>query len=508
MRANRSRRVLAGSALLVLAVAAVAAACGGSAPAAGDAPPTPGARTTIADDRVGPLLNALIIIGATESPVRRALDEIVASGDQRFVAPLIEVLRAKQILLLEGGVPFDEHVAALEALTGEQLGDSWRAWVEWYGERELGLPPGFTSWKGRLLGRIDIQFQEFLNDAHPIRIRPEEIVFGGVLVDGIPPLDSPAMLAAVDATYLTPEDPVFGLVVNGDARAYPLRIMDWHEMMNDVIGGVPVTLAYCTLCGAGIAYDGRGADGIVYTFGTSGLLYRSNKLMYDRPTRTLWNQFTGEPVLGSLATSDAATGEPTVRLRLLPVVLTSWEEWQRQYPETLVLDINTGFDRIYRIGSVYGHYFSSQETMFPVPGRSDQLATKEQVFGLRVRGVPKAYPLEIVTEEVVVNDTIAELPIVLIAPARILEVVGVSRRIGPVTYDAGAEVRAYERGGESFSIGPRPETVVDADGGVWQVGDDALLGPDGQRLERLSGHLAFWFGWFTFFPTTELYDGA
>jgi hypothetical protein len=159
-----------------------------------------------------------------------------------------------------------------------------------------------------------------------------------VPIDGIPPLENAPMIPAAEADYLLDEEPVFGVVVNGEARAYPLRIVDNHEMANDVIGGVPVSIAYCTLCGAAIAYDGRGPDGQTITFGTSGFLYRSNKLMYDRPTRTLWNQLTGESVLGELADTD-------IRLDILPIVLTAWADWLAQHPDTLVLDRDTAFIR-------------------------------------------------------------------------------------------------------------------------------------------------------------------
>lgn len=247
------------------------------------------------------------------------------------------------------------------------------------------------------------------------------------------------MLAADKATYLEPGDAVFGIALNGEARAYPLRILDWHEMAYDVVGGVPVSLAYCTLCGAAIAYNGQASDGSTYTFGSSGFLYRSNKLMYDRQTDTLWNQLTGEPVLGQLA-SDGLT------LELLPVVLTTWEEWQNEHHDTLVVDENTGFPRNYTAGAAYGNYFASGETMFPVAQRSDLLPAKDQIYALRLAGVPKAYPLKALAEEVVVNDTIAETNLVLFAPHGVVEVNGDNQYIGEVTYQAGAEVRAYERG--------------------------------------------------------------
>ena len=149
------------------------------------------------------------------------------------------------------------------------------------------------------------------------------------------------------------------------------------------------------------------------TFGTSGLLYLSNKLMYDRKTHTLWRQFTGEPVVGPLADSG-------IRLPIFPVVLTTWREWIATHPDTLVLDINTGIypPRIYASesdpSSAYYEYFNSPDTMFPVWRRSDLLETKAIVLGLRLEGEVKAYPLERLVEKVVVNDKLGGTPLVIV----------------------------------------------------------------------------------------------
>ena len=429
----------------------------------------------------------------------QALASVLEAQDTRFIPVLIEILRGSEIGL-DLGIDYQTSISGLESLSGQAFGANWPAWVEWYGGTDFAPPPGFTGWKGQLLSFIDPRFAEFLTDDAPSRIRVEEILWGGVPVDGIPALDQAEMIAAEEADYLQPEEPVFGVAINGDARAYPLRILDWHEMANDVVGGVPLSLAYCTLCGAAIAYDGRASDGETYTFGSSGFLFRSNKLMYDRQTRTLWNQMTGEPVLGELAATN-------VQLSLLPVVLTTWSEWHSQHPETRVLALETGFERYYLPGAAYGHYFSADDTMFPVWQRGDQLQTKDRIYALRVDGIPKAYPLGSLVEETVVNDTIGDTNVVLVAARGRVTVNGESLQAGEVTYDAGGEVRAFERGQETFTPGPTPDTVVDSQGQVWQVTEDALLSPDGMLAPRLSGHLAYWFGWFAFFPNTLIYEG-
>jgi len=438
------------------------------------------------------------LLQSSESEFKQAVETIIGAQDTRFIPVFIELFRANQLSLI-GDIDFRIPIDALEFLSGQPLGNDWPAWVEWYGKTDLTPPPGFTSWKGQLLGQIDPGFSDFLKDEFPTTIRAEEILWGGVTVDGIPALDNAVMIPASEASYLETKEPVFGISINGDHRAYPLRILDWHEMANDVVGGVPVSLAYCTLCGAGIAYDGRASNGETYTFGSSGFLYRSNKLMYDRQTRTLWNQLTGEPVMGELVGSG-------VKLNLQPIVITNWDSWLSQHPDTVVLDINTGFQRPYIPGAAYGDYFAYHDTMFPVWQRSDLLPTKDRIFAPQIEGIPKAYPLDILTEEQVVNDTIGDTSIVLIASRGDITVEGTNQRVGQVSYDAGGEVRAYASGNNTFTPGSESDSVMDSAGNIWEVAEEALVSPNGERVPRISGHLAYWFGWYSFFPQTLIYE--
>ena len=468
--------------------------------------PSPVNNTIIDDEEARTLMFNLT--DSSPNKVDAALAQILEAGDQRFIAVLIELLRGRQI----GLVQYPDLVQigeSLDALSGQSWGIDWAKWITWYGGTDLTPPPGFTSWKGQLLAQIDPTFGQFLQDSQPSNVRVEEIQWGGVVVDGIPALNNPHMLPAADADYMEPWEPVFGIALNGDARAYPLRILDWHEMANDVIGGVPVSLAYCTLCGAAIAYDGRSTDldgkEVTYTFGSSGFLFRSNKLMFDRTTMTLWNQLTGEPVLGELAASD-------IRLKLLPVVLTTWADWQAEHPDTVVVDINTGYNRIYLPGAAYGDYFASDERlfrdglMFPVWQQSDRLFNKDHVYALRLDETPKAYAVTDLLAEQVVNDVVGETAVTLIAAGEIVEVNGTSQRTGPVTYTSGAEIRAFARGEHTFAPSSDDFVVLDENGRPWQVTEEALVGPDGEMLARINGHLAYWFGWYAFYPETELYE--
>jgi hypothetical protein len=216
-------------------------------------------------------------------------------------------------------------------------------------------------------------------------------------------------------------------------------------------------------------------------FGSSGFLFRSNKLMYDRETTSLWHSLTGEPVVGPLAHSG-------IKLKLLPVVVSTWGQWRSDHPDTTVLSLDTGYRREYVPGAAYGGYFASPDTMFPVWRRSTILPTKSFVFGLSINGTPKAYPLDALERQRVVNDTLGGEEIVLVAE--------------PI----GRTVRAYRRGGHRFGLGPEDRTVNDERGIRWRVTEDALIEIDGQGvLDRLAGHISYWFGWYVFNPRTLVY---
>lgn len=196
-----------------------------------------------------------------------------------------------------------------------------------------------------------------------------------------------------------------------------------------------------------------------------------------------------------------------IKLNILPIVLTSWSEWLAQHPDTLVLDRETGVypGDFYKPGVLYGEYFASEETMFPVWQRSNLLEDKEFVYALHLDGVPKAFAVEALAEEIVLNDTVGQTPVVLIAARDTVTVNGRHRGSGAVTYTNGGEVRAFNRGDELFEPGLTPATLLDSAGRTWQVTEEALVGPAGETAARINGHLAYWFGWYAFFPETELY---
>lgn len=424
----------------------------------------------MSDDEVD-RLSELALLGHGTSRMD-ALGRLAARGDPDVAATLVMALRYRRDVAGETGFAF-------RAVTGSDA-EAWHDAMLWQqAHPEIAPRPDFRRLKLTVLERLDPGFLRFLGGdrgrPENLDIRLEEIVWGGVRVDGIPSLDSPKMIPAAGADWLRDDDLVFGVAIAGDVRAYPLRIMGWHEMLNDVIGGVPVALAYCTLCGAGILFEtrveGHGENrGEPFVFGSSGLLYRSNKLMFDRRTDSLWNQFTGRPVSGPLHGSG-------IELAIRPVAITSWAAWRSRHPDTAVLSLDTGYDRDYGSGVVYRDYFASPDLMFPAavaPGTP--LGPKDYVFGLRVTGGAKAWPLETFTGGAVINDAVGLETVVLVGDA------------------ATRTVRAYRRGDRAFERSADPATLLAA-GQPWSVTEEALVGPDGTRLPRLPGHVAYWFAW-------------
>lgn len=398
-----------------------------------------------------------------------ALEAIVRSGRADAAPILILALRFAPSAYDTG------LVNALQKLTGATPGNDWAAWMRWQeAHPEIGVLPGFAKLQARVYDLIDPNFQVFLPGEVKHEIRLEEITWGGVIKDGIPALTNPRLVSASAASYLKADDLVFGVAINGDVRAYPLRIMDWHEMFNDVVGGVPLSLAYCTLCGSGILFE-TSVEGQPqpFVFGSSGFLYRSNKLMYDTATHSLWNQFTGRPVVGSLTGSG-------IELKTRPVVIASWVDWKARHPGTKVLALETGHRRDYSAGAAYGRYFASPELMFPTNVDQSKLKQKDHVFALRSSGAEKAWPLKLFEGGAVVNDQAGVLDLVLIGDA------------------ATRTVRAYRSEGLSFEKGPSADQVKHEEE-IWRVTEEALVAPTGRALPRLPGHVAYWFAWSGYF---------
>jgi hypothetical protein len=374
----------------------------------------------------------------------------------------------------------------LERQTGQRFGDDLNAWREWMWKLPADFHPQYAEFKGAVYGRIDPRFRAFFPPGTKALIRLDEIDWGGVMVNGIPPLNASKVLAAADATYLRDGHVVFGIVVNGEARAYPKRILAWHEMANDRVGGIDLTIVYCTLCGTVIPYESH-AGGERRRFGTSGLLYRSNKLMFDEGTKSLWSTLEGKPVVGPLA-------ESALRLVSHAAVTTTWGEWRASHPDTTVLSLETGHKRDYSEGAAYRDYFATDDLYFRVSHVDRRLKNKAEVLTMRVVAAGKELAVAISADFLKRH------------PVYDLHVGG--ERFVVVTSPRGAN-RVYARptGSDPFEARFDGTThLMDSAGRRWHLTEESLTidGSADVRFARVPAQRAFWFGWVAQFPDTML----
>jgi hypothetical protein len=221
-----------------------------------------------------------------------------------------------------------------------------------------------------------------------------------------------------------------------------------------------------------------------FTFGTSGLLYRSNKLMFDEETNSLWSSLEGVPVLGPLADSG-------LRLSFRSVVTTTWGEWKRDHPSTTVLSLETGYERNYEEGAAYREYFGTDRLMFEVPRVDTRLKNKAEVLVLRPETIGSQ------TRAVAISvDRLRREPVFPVEAGE--------RRLVVITSRGGANM-VFDRGAHTFVARTPDGSLTDAAGRRWNVTADALVSAAGERLARVPAHRAFWFGWVAQYPKTELY---
>ncbi|WP_406669996.1 DUF3179 domain-containing protein [Methanolobus sp. ZRKC4] len=273
-------------------------------------------------------------------------------------------------------------------------------------------------------------------------VNPEDLTSGGPPVDGIPSIDDPKFVTVEEADeWIEDEELVLGFIHNGTKRVYPLQIMVWHEIVNEEINGEPILITYCPLCGSGIAYE-RTIDGEPVEFGTSGKLYNSNLVMYDRKTNSYWTQIGGQAIVGEL------TG---MELTPLSIDTVPWREWKATHPDSEVLSQDTGFDRPYG-RDPYGSYYEDSFVLFPVEESDNRIHPKTVVFGVEINDTFKAYREEDLIEMGEIEDNVAGTDV-------------------KVERDEGGIV-----------------TITNLDTG-----------------EEIVKERDFWFAWYAFHPETELY---
>jgi hypothetical protein len=322
--------------------------------------------------------------------------------------------------------------------------------------------------------------------------------------DGIPALDDPVFEDPSGVEWIAPTEPVIAFELNGDARAYPLAIMTWHEIVNDTVGGVPVVITFCPLCNTAVAYERPVIDGQVTTFGVSGKLIHSNLLMYDRATESLWPQATGEALVGSQQGRD---------LKGLPAQIVSWEDFQSAFPDSDVLSRDTGYERDYGINP-YPGYDDVDEAPFLFKGEVDgRLAAVERVLGVESAGAFTAFPYFRLRDQSVANVAAVNASVGGEAVA-VFWKKGTNSALGNPDIAAGKDVGSaagFSRrvGGRTLTFAARAGAIEDIQtGSKWSMFGRALSGRlKGQRLDPLEAIDSFWFDWAAFHPETEIWSG-
>jgi hypothetical protein len=325
----------------------------------------------------------------------------------------------------------------------------------------------------------------------------EEIRSGGPPPDGIPPIDVPSFLLAGAVDFLGDNEPVLALDIEGESRAYPVQILMWHEIVNDTVAGVPVSVTYCPLCNSAVAYDRRVGDRIV-DFGTSGSLWNSALVMYDRQTETLWSHFSGAGIVGEL------TG---VQLDTFPVQTVPWRIWRDANPDGLVLSRETGFSRDYG-RNPYPGYDDVDSTPFLFEGEVDGTFTAmTRIVGIERDGDALGVPLFRLQEDRAIHTSIAGDAIVVFWEP------GTASALDARSIVEGDDIGATgvfltELDGDRLTFSATDAGFVDEQtGSTWNLLGRAVDGPlDGSRLDRIEHLDTFWFAWAAFQPDSALVE--
>jgi hypothetical protein len=381
------------------------------------------------------------------------------TGDARLAWILSDLLR-----FLRPGDVADGAVSAFELLTGARLSDDpvafrspWLSVTDHLIAWDLPAFDGYADYKGQLFTLVEPRWQPFFEDPDA-DIDWRLVSWGGVLIDDrdfgdsrqcvlgcIPALDDPGTTDAEGGSWYPDDGIVFAVVIGDEARAYPRHIMEIHEMVNDSLGGRRIGIPYCTLCGSAQAYFTDDVpDGVeMPILRTSGLLSRSNKVMYDLVTESVFDTFTGRALSGPLHRRGVVLSQATV-------VTTTWGDWKAAHPDTTIIAEDGGIGRRYPFDPLGGR--DDNGPIFPVGDVDERLGVQDQVFGVVLDdGTPVAFPVEVA--------------VAALQAGEMVELSGVELRL------AGSGVRAMDAAGE-----------------------------------EVTGHQAFWFAWSQFMADTLLWE--
>ncbi len=341
--------------------------------------------------------------------------------------------------------------------------------------------------------------REFSTDFSRHTVSYSEVFSGGPPKDGIPSIDAPKFVTVAEAgQWLRPQEPVVLVQVGGDARAYPLQILTWHEIVNDTVGGLPLTITFCPLCNTAIAFE-RTLDGRVLDFGTTGRLRFSNLIMYDRQTESWWQQAGGDAIAGELAGS---------QLIFYPATIIAWDEFNAAHPNGQVLSRETGFGRDYGSNPYVGYDdVNSSPFLFRGPATPGALPPMARVMTVDLNGEAVAYPYDVLAEALVVNDVVGGQAVAVFWQS------GVASALDSGSIAAGRDVGSAaafspELNGRQLTFATQRGRIVDAEtGSVWNLSGQAVEGElAGQQLAPVVGVNHFWFSWAAFKPETRIYQ--
>lgn len=340
---------------------------------------------------------------------------------------------------------------------------------------------------------------EFTTDFSKHSIPYNEILSGGPPKNGIPAIDDPQFISVAEADeWLAPNEPIIFFEHNTDARAYPIQIFMWHEIVNDVVGDLPVSITFCPLCNTAIAFE-RTVNGQVLDFGTTGRLHYSNLIMYDRQTESWWQQATGEAIVGEL------TG---TQLNFLPAPIISWADFKVAQPDGLVLSRETGYNRAYGVNPYAGYDdVNNPPFLYDGPTTPGVLPPVARVLTVDLNGEAKAYPYDVLQAVGVVNDTVGGQDMVIFWMA------GTASALDSGTVAGGRDVGAgnafsRELDGQLLTFSLDESRIVDNEtGSGWNVLGKAVSGPlAGGQLTPVVAVNHFWFSWAAFKPETQVYQ--
>jgi hypothetical protein len=376
-------------------------------------------------------------------------------------------------------------------------------------DRAAAQAPGFddlaiqaiTDWLDGGCTRLELVTATWNTDFDSRTIDLSELVVGlNTLADTrdqIRPIDDPEFESATSADeWLEGREPGILIDFDGDARFYPLQVMTVHEVVNDVVGRVSVAVTFCPLCNSGVVFD-REVDGRVLRFGTSGLLRNSDLVMWDDITESLWQQITGEGIVGELAGT---------RLEFLPSSIVRWSDFAANFPDGQVLSRDPLFLPRYGTNGYVGY------SSAPIPRNfqgdtDDRFPALERVVGVNIGETAKAYPFSVINQERSVNDELEGIPIVVLwgaddtADALDTPLIAEGQAIGTGV----AYLRTVD--GEVLTFSPDGESFVDAQTGTrWNILGHAVEGPlAGARLEPVIHRNEFWFAWAAFNTGSPVY---